>query len=138
MPGWDIPAGHRHVWRTRRRRANRAAQPAVAARPERALVARPTACTTRAIRRNTTGNRIARAHDRPTVSAARLGPETQREAAALGRSAVHGNAARDTRDDRILDPLLRSVVPALAVLREDARSRLQRVRHLQPHVSAGL
>lgn len=31
-----------------------------------------------------------------------------------------------------------SAASTLAVLREDARRRMQRVRHLQPHVSAGL
>ena len=66
------------------------------------------------------------------------GPWTHGRRAALGRSAVHGHAARDPRDDRVLDPLFRAVVPALAVLREDARGGLQRVRHLQPHVPAGL
>ena len=36
------------------------------------------------------------------------------------------------------DALLRAVVSPLAVLREDPRGRLQRLRHLQPHVPAGL
>ena len=45
--------------------------------------------------------------------------------------------ARSPRAD-VLDPLLRAVVPPLAVLREDPRGRLLGLRHLQPHVPAGL
>ena len=63
-------------------------------------------------------------------------PRTMRGPIALRRS------ARGQRPDRrasdLEHPLLRAVVPALPVLREDPRRRLQRLRHLQPHVPAGL
>src|SRR3954452_17582876 len=44
-----------------------------------------------------------------------------------------GCGARD-----LVDPVLRAVVPTVAVLREDARGGMQRLRHLQPHVPPGL
>ena len=54
------------------------------------------------------------------------------------RNPRHDHTARHARHRGVLDALFRAVVPALAVLREDARGRLQRLRHLQPHVPAGL
>ena len=50
----------------------------------------------------------------------------------------HDHAARHAGHRGLVDPLLRAVVPTLAVLREDPGGRLQRLRHLQPHVPARL
>ena len=55
-----------------------------------------------------------------------------------GGSAVMTSSTATPATEASIDALLRPVVPALAVLREDPRGRLQRLRHLQPHVPAGL
>ena len=65
-------------------------------------------------------------------------PRTRPAAQPARRIPRHDQPARHARHDRLVDPLLRAVVPALAVLREDPGGRLQRLRHLQPHVPAGL
>ena len=57
-------------------------------------------------------------------------------APSLRRSACGQRPGRRASD--LEHPVLRAVVPPLPVLREDPRRRLQRVRHLQPHVPAGL
>ena len=74
------------------------------------------------------------------------GPASAATTAVANSASVHparripprDQSRRRARHDRFLDALLRAVVPALAVLREDPRGRLQRLRHLQPHVPAGL
>ena len=73
------------------------------------------------------------ARSRPADASAN--PRRQRTAGGTHRMTT---PARDPGHVRLVDALLRAVVPALAVLREDARGRLQRLRHLQPHVPAGL
>ena len=53
-------------------------------------------------------------------------------------SPSHDHPDRAVRGADLVDPLLRPVVSPLAVLRADARRGLLGLRHLQPHVPAGL
>ena len=83
-----------------------------------------------------TGGALCATRHHPAERASRAGPCRPYDAGptALRRSARGSRPDRRARD--LEHPLLRAVVPALAVLREDPRRRLHRLRHLQPHVPA--
>ena len=80
------------------------------------------------------GRRRRRGRRAPPQPAARA----RRPARQPGGTTVMTSPTATPATSDVLDALLRAVVPALAVLREDARGRLLGLRHLQPHVPAGL